>query len=281
MASPIVSAAAGWRAELRLGFIHDGARTVLSQREHCGPLQVQRAFYPEPHGACHVYILHPPGGVVGGDELSIEISLAEDAQVLATTPAAGKFYRSQDLPARLNQQFRVAPRAMLEWFPQENIVFDGAHARWQTRVDLAENSLFMGWEITCLGRPANRESFSAGELRMGLEIWRAGTPLCIERGRFTGGAATLSAPWGMAGHAVLGNFMCTAPSPETVAVVREATRALVGDGLFGVTRLDELLVCRYLGDSAPHARQLFQRAWEVLRPRVCGREACAPRIWQT
>ena len=84
----------GWKAKLYLKFIEENNKTVLKNLLHQGPLQVQKAFYPDASGACHVYILHPPGGVVGGDSFDVKIEVAPNAKVLVTTPAAGKFYRS-------------------------------------------------------------------------------------------------------------------------------------------------------------------------------------------
>ena len=84
---------AGWVARLALRFEQRAGRTVLAHRSHEGPLAVQKPFYPE-GDVCHVYLLHPPGGVVGGDRLTIEIEVASDAHAVITTPAAGKFYRS-------------------------------------------------------------------------------------------------------------------------------------------------------------------------------------------
>ncbi len=54
----------GWKANLSLEFKATALRTVISKREHKGPLAIQRPFYPE-DDVCHVYLLHPPGGVVG------------------------------------------------------------------------------------------------------------------------------------------------------------------------------------------------------------------------
>ncbi len=117
----------GWHAELVLGFSERNGRTTLSRRAHSGPLRVQWPFYPEQQ-VCHVYILHPPGGIVGGDTLHIQVLVETGAQVLLTTPAANKFYRSnKGATARLRQSLTVGEGAALEWFPQEAIVFDGAY----------------------------------------------------------------------------------------------------------------------------------------------------------
>jgi urease accessory protein len=280
----MVSSAAtvsGWQAELALGFVARDGRSVLDRRHHLGPLQVQRPFYPEGDAVCHVYLLHPPGGVVGGDQLRIDISVDAGAHALITTPAAGKLYRSAGRLAVLEQHLTVAADAALEWLPQETIVFDGAHAMVSTQVDLAVDANFIGWEIVCLGRPASDEVLTRGNLRQRFEIRREAAPVWVESTRYSGGDAALAARWGLRGHSVSGTLVCTTVIPELVTHVRESWAAMQGDALVSATQLDKVLVCRYLGDDAEQARALFATAWTVLRPAVLGRAACAPRIWAT
>src|SRR5580765_6083218 len=81
----------GWQAELALRFAHRGARTVLASRHQRGPLMVQRPFYPEADGVCHTYVLHPPAGIVGGDQLNLSVTLEAGAHALITTPAATRW----------------------------------------------------------------------------------------------------------------------------------------------------------------------------------------------
>lgn len=278
--SPVATTAAGWGAALALGFRRDGDRTVLARRAAVGPLQVQRPFYPE-GGVCHVYLLHPPGGIVGGDCLEITADLAAGAQVLLTTPAAGKFYRSAGPRAELMQRFTVAEGGRLEWFPQETIVFDGALARATTRVELAADAQFLGWEIVCLGRPASGERFGRGEFAQGMEVYRQGRPLLHERSRFDGGGAVLDAPWGLHGHPVTGTFVCTGADADDLVAVRAGEDADAADEMTAATLIDGLLLLRYVGFRADRARERFIRAWEMLRPRRHGRPAVRPRIWNT
>lgn len=270
----------GWRARIELGFRRDGARTVLAHRCAYGPLQVQRPFYPE-GGVCHVYVLHPPGGVVGGDRLEIDVGLEAGAQALLTTPAAGKFYRSAGPWAEQVQRFTVAGDATLEWLPQETIVFDGALARATTRVELAPGARFLGWEIICLGRPAGGERFTYGRFIQGMEVYRQGRPLLHERNRFDGGGAILDAPWGLNGYPMNGTLICTGCDEGDLAAVREATGGDAAEELTGATLFGDMLLVRFLGHGAERAREYFLRAWEVLRPRRLGRPAQRPRIWNT
>src|SRR5258706_5805989 len=115
-------AAAGWRAELELQFQADGGQTRLASQRHAGPLLVQRPFYPEAttlsdtgsDEPCHAYIVHPPGGVVCGDELRIDVQAQPQALPLLTTPATGQVYRrGGDRRAVLARTFDVN-RGVLE-----------------------------------------------------------------------------------------------------------------------------------------------------------------------
>jgi len=271
----------GWRACLRLGFERRGARSVCHERRHVGPLRVQRPFYPEGDEVCHVYVLHPPGGVVGGDELDITIDVNSAAAAVLTTPAAGKFYRSDGRLARQRQSLRVAAGASLEWLPQETIVFAGARAVMATRVELQGDARFMGWEILCLGRPGAGESFESGSVSQAWEIRRDGQALLIERAVYEHELEALDAPWGLAGQPVCGSLVCVGDYAGSIEEVRAATAALNIDGLFSATQLSEVLVCRYLGPHCDEAQRCFIRAWEILRPLSLYRAACAPRIWAT
>lgn len=272
---------AGWCASLTLGFVREDGRTVLRERRHVGPLRVQRPFYPEGPDACHVYILHPPGGVVGGDRLAIAGTINAGASALLTTPAAGKFYTSAGPKAVQSQHWRVQEGASLEWLPQENIIYNGAQAALDLRVDLAADAKFLGWELLCFGRPASGDEFSCGRLRAGIEIWRAAAPLYIERSRFDPAGEIFSAPWGLARHCVTGTLLCTGDYTGQLDSLRASANAQVNSGCVTITQLPTILICRYLGSSTEEARCCFWHLWELLRPLALGRAPCRPRIWST
>lgn len=271
----------GWQAELELGFEVVAGRSALVRNRHRGPLAVQRPFYPESPDLAHVYLLHPPGGIVAGDELTVRANVGPGARALLTTPAATKFYKSEGRVALTRQRLHVNERASLEWMPQETIVFGSAHARTETRVELAPGAVFFGWDIVCLGRAASGDHFPSGQLRQAFEIWQGERPLWIERSHFDAAAPVRHAPWGIAGRRVFGTFVCTGQSPAAVAAARAAVDTDEKRELFAVSQMRSAIVCRYLGDSTERARFVFARAWSALRPILLGRPACAPRIWLT
>jgi urease accessory protein len=272
--SPLATSS-GWRAELELGFVRSDTRTILARRRHLGPLKVQRPFHPE-GDICHVYLLHPPGGVVAGDDLAIRITVDPDAEALVTTPAAGKFYRSDGPVALQTVALEVGTGAALEWLPQETILYEGARMISATRVELATGARFIGWEVLALGRPAAGEGFEHGEARLAWDIRRDGNPLYLERLHLDPEA--VRARWGLAGQSACGTLFATPASAPSLAAVRE----LIGEAPnLGVTLIEDLLICRAFHPRAHEVRRFFQEVWEAVRPEVVGREACPPRIWAT
>ena len=86
-----------WRAELSLNYTRSSERTVVHAK-HSGPLRVLQSLYPEGDAVCHNVLVHPPGGLVGGDTLDIALHLDAQTHALVTTPGATRFYRSEQGP---------------------------------------------------------------------------------------------------------------------------------------------------------------------------------------
>lgn len=277
-----------WDAELYLAFARSGERTVLETNRHRGPLRVQKALYPEGQQVCQAIVLHPPAGIAGGDRLSLAARVGEGAHAQLTTPGAGKWYRSAGPEASQTLDFSVDAGGVLEWLPQETILFAGARARMAARVSLAAGARFIGWDILCLGRTAAGERFAQGRCDLSLVLEREGRPLWQERGGFDGGDALLASPVGWVGATVSATLLCSFPElPTAAAALMEACRAVApaDDARHGITVLPGsgggLLLARYLGDGSEAARAWFAALWQILRPACCGRPALPPRIWNT
>lgn len=273
---------AEWKAALKLRFARNFANeTILAQRQHSGPLVVQKPLYPEGRSICHVILLHPPGGVAGGDQLRVDVDVGADAHALLTTPGAGKWYKTNGAEATQHLDFELQENAILEWLPQESIVYDAAQPAWYTSVNLAETASYAGWEITCLGRQACGEKFGTGHLQQSLKISRSSRLIWGEHADLSGSDDLMDSPVGLCGCPVYATFVVAAG--ETSQQVLESCRAVLpsDEGRVGVTALPEIFVGRYLGHSAQAARHYFEALWAVLRPHYAGVAAQRPRIWNT
>lgn len=247
---------------------------------------VQRSFHPESDGTCHVYVLHPPGGVAGGDRLDIDVRLDAGARALLTTPGATKFYRMQDATGVQSVRIDVGAGAVCEYLPQSTILFDGAQVRMDLHVDLAEGSTFVGWDFICLGRPAAGERFTQGGLRLRTQVLRAGLPLWFERQHLDAGSRVQEAAFALAGQPVFGALIYAGPLAQEAAshvraAIGEAAGAPDAGGVFSVSQLEDLAVCRYLGPKVREGQAFFLLAWNVLRRMGQNKAASAPRIWAT
>lgn len=269
---------AHWHARLDLVLEPRGERTALVHKRQYGPLSVQRPFHPE--GApCHLYVLHPPGGVVGGDRLNIDLRVRAGAHALLTQPGAAKFYRSAGATARQRQVLRAAAGGVLEWLPQEMILFPGARLQADTTVALEPGARFFGWELSSLGRPVIGERFEPGRADLGLRIECDGRPLLLDRLRIDEGVG-LDGPSGLRGLPVNGTLIATGADAEVLATAR-AVSAQWPALTVAATRLDDLLVVRGLASRVEPLMLCFRALWQELRPRLLGIRASPPRIWAT
>lgn len=278
----------GWHGRLNLAYANRDGATQIIHNQMQAPLKVQRPFYPEGKEVCHSVVLHTAGGVVGGDRLSLNFHLQENAKALITTAAAGKIYRSSGQLAQQNIDIQLDTGANLEWLPQETIVFDGAIYRQDLRVELAPQASILLWEITRFGRSARGEKFLSGEWRSHTEIWQQNSPLWIDRQWLKGGGKMLESPHGLAGKPVVATLAwigeaVTAEMVEKVRALRcEETiypASVAVNSTVGVTRIPKGLLCRYRGSSTAAARDWFVAIWQLLRLSFSERPCCLPRVW--
>lgn len=267
---------APWLATLHLRFLHDAGTTRLVERTHSGPLRVQKPLYPEGAAICHAIMLHPPGGVVGGDQLEINVDAGAAAHAFLTTPGAAKWYRANGRQSRQRVQLRVGADGACEWMPQESIFYDGADVDLHHDVELAPGARYIGMEIVCLGRRASSERFTHGAVRQHTRIRLDGKLVWWEQGVITPGAP-MTGLLGLHGRTVCATLIVVGPPVSTALLAQ--LRAL--DPQLGITQMKSVLVARCLGDDSETARHALVRVWQHLRPHLLGCAAPLPRIWQT
>ncbi|MFJ2388366.1 urease accessory protein UreD [Pseudomonas koreensis] len=266
-----------WHAELELAYARFGDCTRPVQRRHLGPLRVQKHLYAEGPEVCQHIIVHPPGGIAGGDRLNISARVEADAWAQITSPGAAKWYRAAG-PAYQQLDLKVAAGATLEWLPQETIVYSAAQAELTTSIELEGDARLFYWDVVALGRPASGERFDLGHFQAHLDIRRDGRLLWHERQRITGGDGLLESPIGLDGNPVFATLLVTGEiDAELLERCRSLGHAVRGD----LSQLPGLLVARCLASEALLARAWLIDLWRLLRPALLGREAQPPRIWNT
>ncbi len=276
-----------WAASLTLGFgaYADGDTSItrMNKARHYGPLRVQRPFYPEGRdGCCHVYLLHPPGGLVSGDALHVDVTVAPSAHVLLTTPSANKLYRADSNNVAWSQHthLKIAEGATLEWLPQETLAFDGSRGEQTLSIELEGSAKCLGWEILGLGRPASELPFVNGHLEQRFQLSRNGRALWLERQCIDPQHPRFTGKWGQGGatvHATLWAAGLSDPA-EAIAALRAHVPAA---NHWAATYRRGVLLLRYLGQERNEAWALLQHARDILRPRLTGHQAVVPRIWLT
>lgn len=287
--------ASHWYAKLALRFVHTKRGVVLRESKHQGPLYVQKPFYPEGRDVAHAYILHPPGGIVSGDRLEINVTAGEGAHVLITTPGAGRVYRARADKTTQHQHITLNAQqgACIEWLPLETIIFNGAHTQLKTTVSLAKGATFIGWDVTCLGLQASQSYFTQGEIQQTFQITVEGRISLRERLAIDADnskkSPVMQAKSGLQ-HQCVNGFMVAGPFDEGFSVSHDceillaALRDVLSDdatALLGVTLVNKFIVIRYLGACSEQARRLFSDCWASIRPVLLGKEMCRPRIWAT
>ena len=271
------AAATAWKASLRLRFSDDAGTSRLTERTHSGPLRVQKPLYPEGPRICHAIIVHPPGGVVGGDQLAIDAAAGPSTHAFLTSPGAAKWYRANGRVSRQQLRLSAGAGAAIEWMPQESIFYNGAHVELDQQVELAADASYIGCDIICLGRRASGERFESGSVVQRMRIRRGGKLLWWEQGRIDAASSSMSSPLGLNGASVCATLIGVGkPVPS---LLMEQLRAI--DPLLATSQVKSVFVARYLGHDSETVRGAIVKAWQLLRPHLLGCGAPLPRIWNT
>jgi urease accessory protein len=272
-----------WHAQLQLDYLLENDRSV-ARHQHSGPLRILQSLYPEGDAVCHNVLVHPPGGLVGGDRLDLRVSAGPGAHGLITTPGATRFYRSAGELALQQTHIRLAEGARLEWLPAEALCYNQCRAENHLVFDLAPGAELIGWDIAALGLPNANLPFESGQLLQHLEmpgVW-------LERGRIDAADHRLmTSPLGLHGHKCTASMFFLAGSPlerqrrqQALDVAREVIEQHALVATVGVTSPNpQVVVLRALAPLVEPAMQLMQQVWKVWRAELWNMPAVKPRIW--
>jgi urease accessory protein len=278
-----------WHAQLKLDYRSTQGKTLLDF-SHNGPLRILQSLYPEGDAICHNVLVHPPGGVAGGDDLDITVQVQEGAHALITTPGATRFYKTSGEAAIQRTRVKLLDNARLEWLPLENIAYSGCIAENRLQLDLAPSAQMIGWDITALGLPAAQQLFERGQFTMHTELLHpqgAHSPW-LERGRIAADdQRLLQSPLGMSGYTCLATLFFIAGSaidmPATELFLSKSREIAVAHPLSsttGITRAHaQVIVLRALCNHTEEALSLCKAVRGAWREIAWGLPPNLPRIW--
>lgn len=276
----------GWMGSLTLDYRMVDGRTVAHDR-HDGPLRVLKALYPDGPHTCEHVLVHPPGGLVGGDELRVQATLGAGTRVRVTTPGATRFYKSLGAPAVQRVVLRLDEGARLEWLPMETLAYDSCRAVNECRISLAAGAQMIGWDICCLGLPASGDTFARGEVLQHLEIEGA----WLERGHLRADDRLLrDSPLGLQGQPVVASVWCavgTAWPQAQRQALQDAALQFSGDRAYGAPLAhgvtspnDRVVVLRALAPRVEPVFELFKKVRAAWHQALWGEPATLPRLWR-
>jgi urease accessory protein len=272
-----------WHARLQLDYRREGERTV-ARFAHDGPLRILQSIYPEGDVVCHNVLVHPPGGLVGGDTLQVEVNAAAGAHGLVTTPGASRFYRSEGESAVQDVRLCLAAGARLEWLPLEALYYSGCRAENRLHLELAPGAQLLGWDVAALGLPRAGQPFVRGSVLQHLDLQGA----WLERGRIAADdRRLLDGPLGLAGHRCIASLFLAAgeelPRPQREELLERARAVLQEHPLAATAGATapgpRVLVVRVLAPMVEPALQLLKAVRRAWRPLLWQRDAADPRGW--
>ena len=272
-----------WHAQLQLEYTAEANRTVV-RHQHIGPLRILQSLYPEGDAVCHNVLVHPPGGLVGGDTLDIKVTARGNAHGLVTTPGATRFYKSSGEPALQRTHIQLQDQARLEWLPLEALCYNGCLAENRLTIELAPQTEFIGWDVTAFGLPLANQPFERGSLRQHIEV----PGLWLERGLLDASDTRLiQGPLGLAGHCCMASiFFVTGTKLDRARreLALDTARNLTAPHSLSATAgatcpNDRMVVVRVLAPVVEPALQLLKSVWAAWREVLWTKSASRPRIW--
>jgi len=274
-----------WHAQLQLDYRLETQRTV-ARHVHNGPLRILQSLYPEGDAVCHNVLVHPPGGLVGGDTLDLRVTADTGAHGLITTPGATRFYRSDGEVAVQRSAITLAAGARLEWLPLEAIAYNDCRAENHLTLQLAAGAELMGWDVTALGLPHANLPFARGSFLQHIEVpgvWLEHGLIRADDARLMDGAL------GLAGQRCVASLFFVAGSAltrERRQAALDAARDIIAvhplRNQAGVSSpCPQVIVVRVLAPVVEPAMDLLRQLWAVWRAHLWQMSANPPRIWST
>ena len=275
-------------ATLALHFSNDSNEangTSLRVMRQDPPWRALRAF-SNASGEALVHLHNLSGGILGGDNLRLEVSLEPHAQAQITTVGATRIHRHRlGSPESTHATlFRLGSGAFLEYLPDPVIPFARSRFSQHCEVHLASGAGLIWWETLSAGRVAHGESFSFERFSANTQIHSCGSPIALERYSLSPELQSMNSPARMGCFSYSATmYVCRADnSSRWLALensLNEIARELDGpETCWGVSALVRHgLVVRGMVRHGHQASAGLRRFWQSAKQSVWERGALLPR----
>ncbi|MEY4738427.1 MAG: hypothetical protein RL302_2746 [Pseudomonadota bacterium] len=274
-----------WHAHLSIDYTLESGKT-LARHQHSGPLRILQSLYPEGDTICHNVLVHPPGGLVGGDTLEIAVHAHAGSHGLITTPGATRFYRSEGALALQTTHLQLDSASRLEWLPLEALCYSACQAENRLTMDVAPGAELIGWDVTALGLPHADQPFVLGQFHQHIEV----PGVWLERGTLAAeDTRLLDGPVGLAGQRCMASLFFvagTALSRQRRELALDSVRAVIAQHALASTAgatcpNPQVVVVRVIAPVVEPAMDLLRALRAVWRSTLWGVAPSSPRIWST
>jgi urease accessory protein len=260
------------RAVGRIALTAEAAAGVTSRaRVHEeGALRVR---FPGRHaGELEAMIINTGGGIAGGDRYDLAFTAGVGAQLLVTSAAAEKVYRSRGPDATIAVRLDVRAAGSLVWLPQETILFDRGQVSRTIDIDVARDARLVVAEAVVFGRSGMGEAVEQGRFVDRWRVRRAGRLVFAETLRLDGAIAErLRRPAVARGAIAIATILVLPGDEATVEAVRAVAENFHGE--VGISAWNGFAVVRLCAENGARLRHDLVTVLAVLRG------GALPRLW--
>lgn len=264
--------------ELELGISVSGGKSIATTQYHARALKIIRPHYLDDSGQVYYTIVNPGGGYVGGDAYRIKISVAEGASALITDQSAAKVYRTPDEYVVQNIQFDLEAGAVLEYVPDQLILYRNADFRQRIVVNMHPQASLFLTDIITPGWSPDGEKFQYKQAHLLNEVHMDGAPVLLDNLRINPLASDFGEVHGffLDGRTHVATAICFDPdiSPELIDAISGiiAKHEATDDSLIAaITECDRPgFVLRALGNRTEELHALMLATANCVRSHLRG-----------
>ena len=266
------TATVGRVGRLVLEYVRQGDRTVFHRTQCQTPWHLLPPIYLDDSGSAYTLLVNPSGGLVGGDHLSIDLSVGPRAHVLISTPSANRVYRSLSQEAVQDVTITVEKEGILEWLPEHTIPFAGSRFRQNINVRLNTGATLVLWDAIASGRIAHGERWGFTSLHNHIQMTMPSGAAVREQYALapadTKDGVGLVDGWDYVGSLfILGDAVPAARWTSLEGVLAEILEGQPDRGVLGGVSQPSVpgVVVKLVARSAPVMTQVVMELWAAVR----------------